>query len=81
MDRIQARANRDARQESVLARLISKVKRIDDWGDLNEPVEHSFRYLQDGSDMILKGFWMPTQVPDSLAREYEFSQNSPQSPR
>lgn len=69
MERIRARV----RDDSVLARLINKVKESDNWGDLNESVENWFRRLQDDSQTMLKGDPLPPQIRGS-SREYAFSQ-------
>lgn len=67
-----SRAIRDARQGSVLARLINRAEMNDTWGDSNEPVEHWFRSLQFALGEILEGL-APTQT-GGPPREYAFSE-------
>lgn len=74
MDSTRARTIRDARQESVLSRLINKAKndtwQNDTWAASNVPVKHWFLRLQSESGGILEGS-MPTQA-GGPPREYAF---------
>lgn len=72
MDSTRARAIRDARQESVLARLINEGLESDTQIYSDMTVERWFQSLQSTSSRILRGR-MPTQI-SGPPHEYAFSE-------